>query len=403
MDRQFQSFKPDCIPKGQYWALYLWSRYMGDRLVDSKLNGAKNLYTTVTRSDDAMQIMFVNTSRTDVQTVRIDSTKRLARKAVAVQLSHREYFWNPYTRSPQWSRQPEPVKISLSGGTVVVPPFSVLVLQIPFVGKSLQTVTKPARAGKPEIELLLAQSTSEDVPVEAWVLMPDSGSYTSNEKPLTASLKIVGPATLDVKTLRLNEGAGRFFIQPTGTGKITLTATCGKETSKAVLISKPVQARTEILWTFEGSDGLAGIKSDFNLTLSDTAKPNQQTAAVQLKKAIPAEGKGSLILFESFPAEFPKERIGGVVFDIRTSHKFSSKDKNARIEVVLQSSDDHWIPIGTIPLAGLKDGWKTVKIPIKDHTHFASMKWLYNIRLQLMTTQPVTGEIFVNDAGVILR
>ncbi len=402
MDRQFESFDPPCIPKGQYWALYLWSRYMGDRLVGSSLKGAENLYTAVTRSDDALQIMFVNSSRDSVQTVRLDSSKRLAKEAVAVQLSHREYFWNPHTQSPQWSRKPEPIKISLAGGMVVVPPFSVLVLQVPFAGKPISSF-ESARVAKPEIQLLLPESTPEDVPVEAWVLMPDSPSYTPDEKPLTALLKIKGPGKLDVQAVRLNEGAGRFFIQPTGTGKIQVVATCGKETASATLEAMPVQSRTEILWRFEGADGLAGMKSDYALGLSDTAKPNQQTAEVRLNKALPMPGKGALIAFGSFPDGFPKERVGGVVFDVRTSPGFSSKDPNARIEVVLQSSDDHWIPIGTLPLAGLEDGWKTVGLSIPNHEYFASMKWLYSIRLQLATTQPVSGEIYINDAGVILR
>ncbi len=124
---------------------------------------------------------------------------------------------------------------------------------------------------------------------------------------------------------------------------------------------------------------------------------------MRLDKALPMPGKGALIAFGSFPDGFPKERVGGVVFDVRTSPGFSSKDPNARIEVVLQSSDDHWIPIGTLPLAGLEDGWKTVGLSIPNHEHFASMKWLYSIRLQLATTQPVSGEIYINDAGVILR
>jgi len=402
MDRQFANFDPPCIPKGQYWALYLWSRYMGDRMVGSSLKGAEKLYAAVTRSDDAMQIMFVNTSRNEAQTVRLDSSKRLAREAIAIQLSHHEYFWNPYTQSPQWSRKPEPVKISLSGGSVVVPPFSVLVLQVPFAGKPASSF-ESARAGKPGIQLLLPESTPEDVPVEAWVLMPDSASYAPDEKPLTASLKINGPGKLDVKSVRLNEGAGRFFVQPMGTGKIKISATCGKKTASAMLEAMPVQERTEILWRFEGNKGLAGMKSDYALSLSDTAKPNQQTAAVQLEKALPIPGKGALITFGSFPDGFQKERVGGVVFDVRTSHDFSCHDSNARIEVVLQSANDHWIPIGSVPLDKLRSKWKTFEIALPGHEHLASMKWLYSIRLQLATIQPVSGEIYINDAGVILR
>jgi len=405
MDRQFESFDPPCIPKGQYWALYLWSRYMGDRMVRSSLDDAKQLYSAVTRSADALQIMFVNQSRDVAQTVRLDSTQTLGSEAVAVQLSHHEYFWNPYTRSPQWSRRPEPVKISLEAGSVVVPPFSVLVVQVPFAGASLKAAAKPVptRKAKPQIELLLPTDTPEDVPVEAWVLMPDSAAYTPNEKPLLASLSIEGPATLDRTSVRLNEGAGRFFVRPTGTGEIKVLATCGTKTATTTLTARAVQARTEILWQFEGADGLDGMQSDYKLALSDTAKPNQQTAEICLENALPVEGKGALISFESFPDDLPRKRIGGVVFDVRTSQEFASEDANARIEVVLQSAADHWIPIGSFPLASLKNGWKTMEFSISNHEHFSSMKWLYKIRLQLAATRPVSGEIYIDDAGVILR
>ncbi len=261
----------------------------------------------------------------------------------------------------------------------------------------------PIRPAKPGIELLLSESTPADVPVEAWVLMPESGSYSVDAEESTARIQVVGPATVDVSSVRINEGAGRFFIQPTGIGKIKLTATCGKETATAVLESKPVKSRTEILWRFEGADGLAGIGSDYIIALSDTAKPNQQTAEIRLKNAIPEAGKGGLIIFNGFAEDFPKERIGGVAFDISTSHGFAAKNPHVRIAVVLQSAADHWIPIGTVQLSGLKEGWQSIKVPIKDHAHFESMKWLYRIRLQLETANPVNGEIFINDAGVILR
>ncbi len=405
MDRQFGSFDPLCIPKGQYWALYLWSRYMGDRLVGSTLSGSENLYSAVTRSDDALQILFVNPSRDVAQTVQLDSTQSLGSEAVAIQLSHHEYFWNPYTRSPQWSRRPEPVRISLAGHTVVVPPFSVLILQVPFVDAPLSTVAKPdsARKAGPEIELLLPVDTPEDVPVEAWVLMPDSAAYTSDETPLLAALSVEGPATLDSTSVRVNEGAGRFFVHPSGTGKIKISATCGKKTAVATLTAMSVQARTEVLWRFEGADGLDGTQSDYVLALSDTAKPNQQTAEVRLENALPAPGKGALISFTSFPPDLPKERIGGVVFDVRTSHGFSTQNADARIEVVLQSAADHWISIGSFPLNGLQEGWKTITLPIPNHEYYESMKWLYSIRLQLAATRPVNGEIYIDDAGVILR
>jgi hypothetical protein len=218
-----------------------------------------------------------------------------------------------------------------------------------------------------------------------------------------ASLKIEGPGKLDVDAVRLNESAGRFFIQPTGIGKIKITATAGKKTTTAVLEAMPVQERTEIIWRFEGDDGLEGINSDYALSLSDTAKPNQQTAAIKLDEALPGEGKGLVVDFRSFPEGFPKERIGGVVLDLRLSHNFTCSDAQARIDLILQSENDHWIPIGSVPLGKLGTKWETFKIPLPGHEHLNSMKWLYSIRLQLQTSKPASGEIYINDAGVILR
>ena len=405
MDRMFQNFDPPCIPKAQYWALYLWSRYMGDRMVSSKIDRGDHLYSAVTRSDDAMQILFVNYSRTEPQTVKIDSSRALAKKGVAIQLSHREYFWNFVKREPMWSRHVEPVEIPLADRSVVVPPFSALVVQVPFAGKSMDAVAKPRppRQAQPGIQLLMPPSTPEDVPVEAWALMPGAPSYSPHEKPIEATLSIKGPGKLDCKKVRLNEAAGRFFITPTGVGKITVTAKCGNQVATAVLDAQPVKPRNEVVWRFEGADSLEGASSDYALSLSDTARPNQQTAEIRLEKALPTEGKGKLLELAHFPEDFPKKRVGGVILDVHTSHGFGRKNPDARVEVVLQSENDHWIPIGSFSLSGKEDGWKHISIPIKDHGQLAAMEWLYGIRLQLVCGKPATGTIYIDDAGVILR
>jgi len=410
MDRQFESFDPTCIPKGQYWALWLWSRFMGDELIASSLTGAPDLYSAVTRNADGLQILLVNRSHEQPVPVQLQSTQALADQATAIQLSHREYFWNPTTRKPQWSRRPEPVPLDL-GEKIIVPPFSALILQVPFAGhaslypeslcpaENQEHTRSRIQEARPtnEIQLILPESTPEDVPAEAWVLAPDTAPCSANEKPKWVELKIAGPATLSKKRVRINEGAARFFITPNGTGTVTVFA----DKIKARLTSLPVQSRTEILWRFE-NDSLDDIRSDYTLGLSDTAKPNQQTAEIQLRNAVSIPGKGALVEFRSLPQTLPKERIGGVVFDLRASHDFSG-DENARIEVVLQSEADHWIPIGSVRLSDFKDGWKTVELKIKDHRHLSSMKWLYAIRLQLSCSKPVNGEITIDDAGVILR
>ncbi|MBI9020638.1 MAG: hypothetical protein JEZ10_05225 [Verrucomicrobia bacterium] len=402
MDRQFQSFDPPCIPKGQYWALWLWSRFMGDEMVASSLSNTENLYTAVTRSAEGLQVLLVNTSRDSTAPVRLNSTEPLERTAAAVQLSHREYFWNPNTRAPQWSRRPEAVPLDLGrDATVTVPPFCALVLQIPFAGNPVDA-PKAKPVGAPRIELLLQKSTAEDIPVEAWVLIPNTAPRSANTADQFANLSVEGPAALSRQQVRINEGAGRFFITPTGTGKITVTAKTGTKSARATLESIPVQSRTEILWAFE-DETLSGVRSDYALSLSDTARPNQQTAAIRLNRIQPKPGSDILLAFEPIPETVAKERISGFSLDVRASHNLSCEDSSAHLQIVLQSESDHWIPIGTIPLSELNRDWKKFERIIQNHEHLNSMKWLYAVRIQLVSTRPVTGEIFIDDAGVILR
>lgn len=398
MDRQFESFNPPCIPKAQYWALWLWSQCMGDELVQSKLTDAENLYSVVTRSDDGLQILLVNTSRDQAETLQLDSGSETA---TAIQLSHREYFWNPITHRPQWSRRPEAVQLDIRNG-VTVPPFAALVLQIPFKESPGQgtgpTIDSVGRVPSPDVQLLLPESTPEDVPVEAWVLAQDTAACSANQKAHFVELTVKGPATLSTDKVRINEGAGRFTITPTGTGTVTVCA----GNAETVLRSEPVESRTVILWAFE-DDTLSGVQSDFPLSLSDTAKPNQQTAAIRLDAAQPKPQHDTLLKFEPIPDSVSKERVGGVTFEVRASHDLSTNDPHASLQIILQSESDHWISVGSVPLSSLNDEWQTLSFKIKNHEHLPAMKWLYAIRIQLSSTRPVSGEITINDAGLILR
>ncbi|MBL7077096.1 MAG: hypothetical protein ISS31_06470 [Kiritimatiellae bacterium] len=401
IDRQFNAFDPPCIPKGQYWALWLWSRYMGDELVASTLTEANHLYSAVTRGDDGLQILLINHSRDEVRTIALKPTEALSRSATAIQLSHREYFWNPLTRKPQWSRRPEAIQIEVDG-KVSVPPFCAVVLQIPFEesttgGAAVRHRSARAKAKRPACELLLPGSTPEDVPVEAWVLAPAAAPCSVNQPAQYVHLAVDGPATLDRARVRINEGAGRFSVTPTGTGVITVRAGEASATLKAV----PVQSRIEILWPFE--EATEGIRSDFDFLLSDRAKPNQHTAAIRLREAQPTNGKNSLLEFKPIPDGVQKARTGGFALEIKGSHDLSSGDPSARLLFVLQSESDHWIQIGELPLKQIGSRWRQAEFRIEDYEDLPAMQWLYAVRILLASTRPVSGEIFINDAGLILR
>ena len=406
MDRLFQAFNPPCIPKSQYWSFYLWNHFMGDRLVSASLAGAPDVYSVVTRSDDALQIMLVNWSREEAATIRLDSAEPLAGAGRATRLSHREYFWNPFAREPVWSRPPEPVALTLGAdAAVTVAPFSAMVVEVPFASaKPSGKAKRVFKATAPALRLLMPETTTEDVPVEAWVLAEDIRPGTPGDAVLSVELSVEGPAKLDRQQVRINEAAGRFFITPTAAGEIKVAARSGTKTAKKTLEILPVQERTEVLWDFEGEQEKMGIRSDFDLSLSDTVKPNQKTGAIKLENSLPESGKDILLAFEPIPASVPKDRIGGFVFEVKTSHDFVTGDGGAQILVVLQSEADHWMPLGQVSLTSEhgKD-WESVELRIKDPARLPSMKWLYAVRLLLVAGNPVSGQVYIDDAGFILR
>ena len=404
MDFRFETFNPVCIPKGSYWALWLWSRWMGDELVRSNLSGGPNLYASVTRSDTGLQVLLVNRSRETAEPVRLHSSVALSGEAAVVQLSHREYFWNPITRRPQWSRRPEAVRMEL-GDQIVVPPFSALVLQIPFKGKPLairkraDEVIRAPRVylSEPTCELLLPEATPEDVPVEAWVLAPGVPPCSANREARFADLRVSGPAVLSRDRVRISEGVGRFLITPTGTGTVTVTA----GGAEAKMQCTAVEERTEICWAFEAPSG--GIRSDFSFSLSDTAKPNQQTASIRFDGKVPSHGKDVLLEFNPIPDGIESDRVDGFVCEMRAAHDLVAVDPGARIQVVLQSHSNHWIPIGSVALNELGTDWRTFEFRVRDHETRTLMHGLYAVRLVLSSERPVQGGIDLDDAGFISR
>lgn len=156
-----------------------------------------------------------------------------------------------------------------------------------------------------------------------------------------------------------------------------------------------------MLWPFEEASD--DIRSDFDFQLSDTAKPNQSTAAIRFSGIQPAGGSDTLIEFKPIPEHVEKERTGGFSFEIKKSHDLVSADPGAQLQVVLQSESDHWIPIGSLALNEVGTDWRSIEFRINDHKNLPAMKWLYAIRVVLTSSGSVDGEIYLNDAGLILR
>jgi hypothetical protein len=396
-----------CQPKSQYWGLYMWSKFMGDELVESKLDGARDAYAVVTRDGERLYAMVVNTSRTDPVAVSLDAPGvEFAVNGRTATLSHREYFWDPYKHEIRWSRAPAEKRVEIGTPSAFeVPPFCVKVFELPFKGHGLRNDEAVRNAGIRPLEILLPASVPCDEPVEGWVfLQNDPEDPRVPWRAKEAAVSVEGPARLDVEKVRLAEAAGRFHLIPTGPGKVIVRAKAGKMSVERTIELRTVKERDEILWTFEDTPADWPVKSSWKIVADDTVRPNQNVAAVVLEGAVPKPGADRLAVFSPLPEELPKKRIGGVVFDIGVSGDFQC-DASTAVRVVLQSTANHWIDLGTVPLAELRGKWKTVRLKLPDPKLRKAMFGAYGIYFQLFENgeRPVKGRVYLDNTGVVLR
>jgi hypothetical protein len=403
-------FSGHCLPKSQYWGLYLWSKYMGDQLLASELKGDDNTYAVVTRDAERFYVMVINVSHDAPATVELDVPGiAFAREGRMATLSHREYFWDPYRHEPKWSRKPNEVRFVLDTDTKLeVPPYSARVFELPLKGFGLRPGTEVENAEIRPLEILLPESAPADLPVEGWVFLQNDPEDPKVGKQFdTARLSIDGPARADSSTVRLGEAAGRFMLEPTGAGTVTVRAAANGEYAERTVELRSVEERTEVVWQFEDDASNWGAASSYELVGDDAVRPNQQVAAVVLEGDRPTEGHDVLASFSPLPDAVPKERICGVVLDVGASADFKCADRNVGVRVVLQSEVDHWIELGSLQLDEVRGSWKTLELKLPDPKYYAAMGKTYALFIQLYQNGdkkvPVSGRVYLDNVGFILR
>jgi len=407
LDRLYNAFNPPGFAKSQFWGMYLWSKCMGDQLVASSLEGNDHAYAMVTRADDRLSVMVVNVSRDEAARIRINAPgMQWGEKGRATTLSQREYTWNPMTHEPLWSHKPVsrvlPVEKDLE---LTVPPFSVRVFELPLRDTALEPEDRGQPRAQAPLRLLLPESSPVDLPVEGWILVGDGGADVPMLQP--ARITVKGPAQADREQVRISETAGRFFLMPKGTGRVTVRATAGRTTVEKTLEIVEVKERSEVYWRFETDTSEWGGSSSFTVRADDLVRPNQQVAAIELRRAVPKENKDVLLLLESMPADLPKDRIGGVVFDFGVSPDLACSDKSVGLGVILQSASEHWIPLGSVPLELVKGRWKSFTFRLPDLKYLQAVDKTYALRFQLFQNNakkvPVDGTVYIDNVGFLLR
>jgi len=393
-------------PKSQYWALWMWSNLMGDQLIKSSLKGDDEVKTFVTQSEDSVQIMLVNTSETKHAFVEID-TKSIAGKVGQLHsYSSAQYFWDPYAQRPLWSRVPSTQPIQLEKKTVVdLPKFSINVLELPRVNTEIETTLSIESAEKPTLDLRLPSRVPADRPIEGLIVVHDPKQKLPYLQPIKpVMLSVQGPATLSHQMVKIDNAAATFTITPTGAGKITILATSGSISDSHEIELVALKERAHVHWTFDNSIPEWNVKSTFEIGSESSIKPNEYVAASRLHGETPGRDADLLFHFEPMPKdELPLKNASGIIGQLRAAHNLKCDDPKARVNIILQSDANHWMPIGSIRLSDMIGEWKSFAAKVSSPEQLDAMAKLYAIRFQIQSEAPVTGDLYLDDLGFIFR
>lgn len=400
----------------EYYALWLWNNYSGDRLIRSTQQGSELVHSIATRSDNAVYVTLVNTSREQqVQaTIGIEGFAPGASGERAA-VSHREYFRSYVSGRILWSRgaKIEPIQVG-KNFQVVLPPFSIMSIRIPdeksppmselAVRELAQSRQEP---GQPQLVMILPEHAYANDRVEGWVLAVQAGTeqpYSGILPPATISVQ--GDAQADRSTVRLAECAGRFFIEPASPGQVTVTARSGELSCSASIDVRPSIPRAQIFWEFEEPEltRQAGYDTHFRLSSDTTIRANQRVARVELSGEEISQDKRLLLRLDRLP---PPERLNranirGVVFDMMVGADFVCEDPDARVTVIMQSPADWWMPLGSFPLAQARQ-WRTFTAELTQKKHIDAVAFAHNVWFIIDSSKPARGSIFLDRVGFMVR
>lgn len=387
----------DGIPRAVYHAMVLWSRHMGSELLPVT-GGSPDLKVFATRGADGVSLMFVNTSREEACPVVLEVGGETAKgTAAAYRLSQREYFWNPLAGRPEWSEPARETRVSLD--SLVIPPFTAMVVK-----PGVATTVGTDDPGEAEIDLVMPAEAPADLPVEALVVVRRKGSKQAWQGVLEdCTIEVSGPAKASADTVATGSSVGAFELRADGPGESVVRVRAGELAVEKPIRWKPVQERREVIWGFGDESAVEAMQSDFGLSLDSQARPNQAVAATRLENALARNNQNALLAIKPLPKSLDRKRVGGVIGLVGGSPDLSSADPRAAVQVVLQSDLDHWIPVGRVPLRKLRGGWHELDLRFNDPKLLDAMPELYSLRFILNAHQPVTGRIYFDDLGFVLR
>ena len=381
------------VPTGRYWAFWLWSHYMADTLVESKVSqaGADDLHVYATRGNGKLNVMIMNESRTETYDVALDIEGfKPAGTGREVTLSSKEYFWNPYTFEANPNNPPSVLACSLhSGDRVKAPPYCVKIFQFD---------------GSTDLRMILPTSEFCDLAVEGWLRAFNSDGTPCGKELGEVKFNIDGPAKIVENKVVLANSAAKFTLQPEGkAGKIVVTAECDGMKASRVIQFQPVDFKDYIAWTFD--DGK--IEEPIRNTAFGYEIAPAPDGGKALKFVIPKDAKDDhLIDIVKYPKGVPKERIGGIVFDLVLPKDLRVTVGNGAtpsIQAVMQSTGAYWIPCTPIPIDPLKGQRQTYRLELPDQKFLKVMDRAFSVVFILLNAKDVHGPIMIDNVGFLIR
>ncbi len=399
----------------RYWALYLWGHFMGDSLLDCSVEGADALHVYATASKDAVYVMLMNSSPDDAveATVELSGFEPAAQGERAL-LSHRGCFWNGLEHRADWSEGPTVLPLDVGTSLKVeAPPYSIECIRVPSAAKP--GISEQARrdaaarqkpAGTPDLHIQIAKTEFSDTPLEGWVRAYKAGTDEPYPGPLPAAkIEVTGPGSADRAEARLAEAAGRFILSASAPGEVTVKASVDGAEASATVEFRPSEPHPRVIWEFEQPTLGRGYSSSWKLSTDDSVRPNQRVARIDLDGAVNDQQHQELLVINAFPPrdQLDRANIRGVFFDMMVSPDLKCEDPNAHVDVVMQSTGDYWMLLGSVPLKDSNGKWSTYTFPVTQPGHIRAMPFAFNVYLALRANKPATGTVYIDKAGLMVR
>ncbi|HEY3333275.1 MAG TPA: hypothetical protein VGK19_24785 [Capsulimonadaceae bacterium] len=397
------------VRKAQYFAISLWNNLTGTKIVSSTLSDVSDVHTLVTRSDHKITIQFINPDKDRAANVAVNlGNFKAASTGVQTTLSCANYFWNSARSEPDWSLDPTTAKIHTGRSfSVTVPPLAVSYVVV--ADSPASKITTPvASSTGPSLKLLMPESVYAGDETECLVQALKPGTTQPYGSPIeNATVSISGTAEIDRKTVRLAESMGRFVFKAGSPGPVTVKAQVGGQSVETTVTALSSVPRPVVFWDFTTPDvsDKPTFTADWPLIADYSVRANKAVARVDLPTAgvTTSDNSRTLLRIMRFPepSKLNRANIRGIVFDLKTKD-FSSKDPNAAVQVVMQSPNNYWIVLGSVPLAGSSE-WKSHQVMLANDKQIEYMPTSYNLWFVLSASKPTTGTIYIDRAGMMVR